>query len=77
MASEAPKWAAKLDLNEHRSRVVSGHHVVSSSPKQVSIGGRVNKRAAEFMEGESTSGQQNSWRRHLLIPDCVLSSTCY
>lgn len=50
MASEAPKWAAKLDLNEHRSRVVSGHHVVSSSPKQVSIGGRVNKRAAEFME---------------------------
>ena len=50
MSSEVPKWAAKLDLKEQRSHVVSGHHVVSSSPKQVSVRGRVNKRAAEFME---------------------------
>lgn len=44
-----PKWAAKLDVNEHRSRMVSRHHVVSSSPKQVYIRGRISKWAAGFM----------------------------
>lgn len=60
-----PKWAAKLDLSEHRSHMVSDTMWSLPAPSKSTL------------EGESASGQQDSWGRHLLSPFCVLSSTCY